>query len=136
MPALRPGAREAPIDGPVAAGGYRDLMISLSILTVITALAAVFALLDGIARLRSSRNSTVLAVVELVLAVLMILTFFVALPAPLSLIILSIALEAVLVLSLVTGGRGARPTMTIVALVLNTIVLLVAFGWVAIPGLF
>ena len=110
------------------------MTFTLNLLTVITVLAAVLAFVDGVARLRGGRNSTVLAVLELVLAVLMILTFFVALPAPLSLIILSIALEVVLVLALVTGGR-ARKAITVVALVLNSIVIVTAFGWVAIPGL-
>ena len=110
-------------------------MITLNILTLITDAAAVLALLDGIARLRSSRNSTVLAVLELVLAVLMLLTFFAALPAPLSLIVVSVALEIVLVLALLTSKRGSK-TLTVVALVLNSIVVVTAFGWVAIPGLF
>jgi hypothetical protein len=110
-------------------------MITLNILTLITAAAAVLALLDGNGRLRSSRNSTVLAVLELVLAVLMLLTFFTPLPAPLSLIVVSVILEVVLVLALVTSGRGTK-TLTVVALVLNSVVIVTAFGWVAIPGLF
>ncbi|MBX3097993.1 MAG: hypothetical protein KF761_00305 [Salinibacterium sp.] len=51
--------------------------------------------------------------------------------------ILSVILEVVLVLQLIIRGSTRRggAAVTVIALVLNTIVLIVAFGIFSIPGL-
>jgi hypothetical protein len=109
--------------------------LTFTLLTVIIAGTAVLALVDAVQRLRHRGSSTVLAVIELVLGVALGLTFFVVLPAPT--LTIAIALEVVLVLSLVFRGKGGRrsPNLTVIALILNTLVLLVTLGWIAVPGL-
>jgi len=110
--------------------------MTLSWLLIITILAAVFAIVDGIRRVRG-RNNSILAVAELVLAVLMLISVFIAFPAPFSTFIFALALEVVLILLLVfRGGRtGGYASITVIALILNTIVVLIALGWLTIPGL-
>ncbi len=110
--------------------------MTISWLLIITILAAVFAIVDGIRRVRG-RNNSILAVAELVLAVLMLISVFIAFPAPFSTFIFALALEVVLILLLVLrGGRtGGYASITVIALILNTIVVLIALGWLSIPGL-
>ncbi len=110
--------------------------MTLSWLLIITILAAAFAIVDGVRRVRG-RNNSVLAIAELVLAVLMLFSVFIAFPAPLSTFLFALALEIVLILLLVLrGGRaGGYTTVTVIALILNTIVVLIALGWLTIPGL-
>lgn len=113
-------------------------MITLSWLLIITVLAAALAIFDGVRRLRGHRSNSILAIAELVFAVLMLISVFVAFPAPLGTFLFSLALEIVLVILLVmrgTRGRGGVTTVTIIALILNSIVLLIALGWLSIPGL-
>ncbi len=112
-------------------------MITLSWLLIITILAAAFAIFDGISRLTGRRSNSILAIVELLLAVLMLLSIFFAFPAPLGTFLFSLLLEVVLVLILLIRGAGARgvSVVTVVALILNAIVLLIALGWLTIPGL-
>ncbi len=110
--------------------------MTLTWLLIITVLAAALALIDGVRRLRG-RNNSILAIAELVLAALMLVSVFIAFPAPLSTFIFAIALEVVLILLLILrGGRaGGYTTITLIALILNTIVVLIALGWLTIPGL-
>ena len=111
--------------------------VTLSWLLIITILAAALALIDGIFRLRGRRSNSVLAIAELVFALLMLLTLFFAFPAPLTTLLFAILLEVVLLLILLIRGTGARgvSTITIIALILNSIVILIALGWLIIPGL-
>jgi hypothetical protein len=113
-------------------------MITINLLFIVTVLAAALALFDGIARLRGKRGNSALAVIELVLAALMLVSVFIAFPAPLGTFVFAVALEVVLVLLLVLRGTRSRgfTTLTLIALILNTIVVLVAAGWLSIPGLF
>lgn len=112
-------------------------MVTLSWLLIITILAAALSLFDGITRLRGRRSNSILAILELVFAVLMLLAIFFAFPAPLGVFLFSILLEVVLILILVVRGAGAKgvSTITIIALILNSIVVLIAAGWLRIPGL-
>ena len=66
--------------------------MTLSWLLIITILAAAFAIVDGVRRVRG-RNNSVLAIAELVLAVLMLISVFIAFPAPLSTFLFALALE-------------------------------------------
>jgi hypothetical protein len=109
----------------------------ISWLLLITIAAAGFAVFDGIRRIRGHQSNTILAIAELVLAGLMLISIFIAFPAPLGTFIFALALEVVLILLLVlkgTKGRGFT-TVTLVALILNSVVVLIAAGWLTIPGL-
>ena len=112
--------------------------MTLSWLLIITVLAAALAIVDGVRRVRGHRSNSILAIAELVFAVLMLISVFVAFPAPLGTILFSIALEVVLIILLVlpsTRGRGGITTVTVIALILNSIVVLIALGLLSIPGL-
>lgn len=112
-------------------------MITLSWLLIITILAAALALIDGITRMRGRRSNSILAGAELLFAALLLISLFFAFPAPLGTLLFAVILEVVLLLILLmrgTGGRGAS-TITIIALILNSIVVLIALGWLTIPGL-
>lgn len=112
-------------------------MITLSWLLIITILAAALSLWDGISRLRGRHSNSILAIAEMVFALLMLLSIFFAFPAPLGTFLFAVILEVVLLLILFVRGAGSRgvSTLTIIALVLNTIVVLIAAGWLIIPGL-
>lgn len=113
-------------------------MFTISWLLIITIAAAAFAVVDGIRRVRGHRSNSILAIAELVFAVLMLISIFVALPAPFTTFVFAIALEVVLVLLLIiraTARNRSTTTLTLVALILNTVVVLIAAGWLSIPGL-
>ena len=112
-------------------------MITLSWLLIITVLAAALALFDGISRLRGKRSNSILAIAEIVFAVLMLLSIFIPFPAPFTTFLFALILEIVLVLILVLRGTGRKGVgaITIIALILNTVVVLIAAGWLRIPGL-
>lgn len=111
----------------------------INLLFVITILAGVLGVIDGIIRLRGRRGgATIVGVAEIVFGALLLVSLFVALPAPLNLLTAAILLEIALLLALfVRGGtRRGGIAITLVALVLNTIVVLVTLGWLTVPGLF
>jgi hypothetical protein len=112
-------------------------VVTINLLFVITVLAGALALFDGIARLRG-RGNAIVGVAEIVFAALLLVSLFIAFPAPLGLLTWAILLEIALILALFVRGRGRRGgwVITIIALVLNTIVVLVGLGWLSIPGLF
>lgn len=108
--------------------------VTLSGLFILTIIVAALALYDGIVRLRGRRAGTVFAVVEIIAALLLALTQFFTLPAPLTALVFVIILEVVLVIALVLRGGRYRWVVTVIALVLNTILLLRLLGWLTIPG--
>lgn len=112
-------------------------MITLSWLFIITVLAAALALVDGIARLSGRRSNSILAIAELLFAVLMLLSLFIPFPAPLGTFLFAVLLEIALIVLLFVRGVGRRgiAALTVVALILNTAVLLISAGWLTIPGL-
>jgi hypothetical protein len=112
-------------------------MITLSWLLIVTILAAALALFDGISRLRGRRSNSILAIAELLFAVLMLLSIFFAFPPPLGTFLFAVILEVVLILILLIRGAGAKgvSTVTVIALILNSVVVLIAAGWLTIPGL-
>lgn len=124
-------------DNDVPQKGLTIMTFTLSWLTIITILAAVLALIDGIARVRSRGLASVLAILELLAAVLMLISIFFAFPAPLGTLLFAGILEVILILILLMGGTGRRGvrTITVIALILNSIVVLIALGWLTIPGL-
>jgi hypothetical protein len=113
------------------------ITMTVSLLLIITVIAGALSLYDGIIRLRGKRGSSVIAIVEIIAAALMLLALFGILSTALGVGILSVILEIALILQLVLRGSTRRggATITIIALVANTIVLIVAFGVFQIPGL-
>lgn len=107
---------------------------TISILTLIFLVGAIVALIDGIVRARG-RGNTLLAAIEIVVAALMLLSLFVAIPF--GNIVLGIVLIVVLVLQLVLRGsvRRGGASLTIIALIAIVIWLILALGWISIPGI-
>jgi hypothetical protein len=102
-------------------------------LAIILFAAAALAVIDGIIRVRG-RGTPILAVVEIIAGALVILSFFVNVPV--AIITLVIIMGIVLVLQLVLRGSTRRSGVgiTIVSLVLTVINLVLALGWLHIPG--
>ena len=108
-------------------------MITLSWLLVIGLLGAILALIDGIIRVRG-RGVAIVAVIEIIVAALFILSFFIA--VPFGSLVLAIATLIILVVQLVVRGSTRRSGvgLTVVAIVLVLIWLILAQGWIVIPG--
>jgi hypothetical protein len=113
-------------------------MVTINLLFIITVLAGVLGLVDGIARLRGRGGSMIIGIAEIVFSVLLLIALFGALPVPFGLLTWALLLELALVLGLFVGGRVRRGGLiiTVIALVLNTIVVLVTLDWLHVPGLF
>lgn len=109
-------------------------MITLSWLLVIGLVGAILALIDGIIRVRG-RGTAILAVIEIIVAALFILSFFVS--VPFGGLILAIATLIVLILQLVLRGSTRRSGvgLTVVAIVLVVIWIVLEQHWVVIPGI-
>ena len=97
-------------------------------LVVILAAGAILALIDGIVRVRG--RSAILAILEIILAALLILSLFVQIP--LGQFALSLALVVVLIIQLVVGGR--RGWLGGVALILLGLFVLLTPDRLIIPG--
>jgi hypothetical protein len=112
-------------------------MITVSWLIIVTVVAAALALTDGIIRLRAKGSNSILAIAEVAVAALLLVSVFTALPAPFTTFFFALVLEAVLLLLLLLPGRGRKgaPTLVIAALIVNTVVVLTSAGWLRIPGL-
>jgi len=109
-------------------------VITLSWLLIIGLLGGILALIDGIIRVRG-RGTAIVAVIEIIVAALFILSFFVA--VPFGSLILGIVLLIVLIVQLVLRGSTWRGgvTITVVAIILTLIWLVLAQGWIVIPGI-
>jgi hypothetical protein len=108
-------------------------MALFSLVVLLGMVGGVVALADGILRLRASRASSVLAIIELIVAALFLVSLFLPF-VPWSWLVLGSALVAVLVIALVTSGRRGL-TIPIVALVLVAVYLLLWTGVLVVPGL-
>ncbi|TAL46374.1 MAG: hypothetical protein EPN91_00420 [Salinibacterium sp.] len=111
--------------------------MQLTWLLIITVAAAAFAIYDGVTRLRGRRSNSIIAIAELVFSVLMLAAIFIHFPAPLGVLFFAVGLEVVLILLLVLRGTGRRrfSIITLVALILNSIVVLIAWGVLHVPGI-
>ena len=109
-------------------------MVTLTWLLVIGLAGAILALIDGIIRVRG-RGTAILAVIEIIVAALFILSFFVA--VPFGGLILAIATLIVLILQLVLRGSTRRSGvgLTIIAIVLVVAWIVLAQKWIIIPGI-
>ncbi|MGR2752032.1 hypothetical protein [Agromyces arachidis] len=108
-------------------------MITLTWLLLIALAGGVLTIVDGIWRLRARGGSTVVGILEIVIAGLFVLSLF--LPGiPFGALVLGIATLVVLAVAMFAGGRTGR-TLTIIALVLMAIWLVLVNGWIVIPGI-
>ena len=107
-------------------------MITLSWLLLIALVGGALALVDGIMRLRARRGSSIVGVIEIIVAALFLLSLF--LPGiPFGSLVLGIATLVVLVVALITRGRTGL-TLPIIALVLIALWLILLNRWLVIPG--
>ena len=105
----------------------------LNWLVIILIAGAVLALIDGIIRVRG--RGAVLAIIEIVLAALLVLSLFVSIPF--GTVAVAIALGIVLLLQLILG-RGTRRggiAITLISLILIALYVLMELGWLLIPGI-
>ena len=107
-------------------------MIVLSWLLLIALAGSALALVDGILRLRARGGSTVVGIIEIVVAGLFVLSLFLT-GIPFGSLVLGIATLVVLAVALFAGGRTGR-TLTIIALVVIVVWLILVNGWLVIPG--
>jgi hypothetical protein len=107
-------------------------VITFSLLVIFGIIGGVLALVDGIWRLRARGGSTIVGVIEIIVAALFILSFFV--PVPWGSVVLGVATLIALVVALFAGGRTGRG-LTIAAIVVIAIWLVLVNHWVLIPGI-
>ena len=112
----------------------------ISLITIVALAAGILALVDGIIRVRG-RGTAILAVIEIIVSALFLIAFIpplaAVIPTLVSTVTLAVILLIVLVLQLVLRGstRRSGAAITVIAIVLLVIWLVVALGWVSIPGL-
>jgi hypothetical protein len=109
-------------------------VITLSWLLVIGLVGAILALVDGIIRVRG-RGVAIVAVIEIIVAALFILSFFVV--VPFGSLVLAIATLIILIVQLIVRGSTRRSGvgLTIVAIILVLIWIVLSQGWIVIPGI-
>lgn len=109
-------------------------MLALSWLLIIAVAGGVLALVDGITRARG-RGSSILGILEIVAAVLFLLSLFFP-GIPLGSLILAIITAALVAVQLFVGGGRRRGGMavTVLALVLLVLWIVLSQGWLRIPG--
>jgi hypothetical protein len=109
-------------------------VITLSWLLVIGLIGAILALVDGIIRVRG-RGVAIVAILEIIIAALFILSFFVAVPW--GGFVLALATLIILVVQLVVRGSTRRSGvgLTVVAILFVLAWLVLSQGWIVIPGI-
>ena len=109
-------------------------MVTLTWLLIIGLLGGILALIDGIIRVRG-RGTALVAIIEIIVAALFILSFFVV--VPFGSLILAIILLIVLAVQLVLRGSTYRVgvTITVLAMLLIAIWIVLSQGWLVIPGI-
>jgi len=108
-------------------------MITLTWLLLIALIGGILALVDGIWRLRARGGSTVVGVIEVIVAALFLLSFFVP-GIPWGSLVLGVATIIALVVALFAGGRTGRG-VTIAALVVTAVWVVLVNQWLIIPGI-
>ncbi|GAA1825392.1 hypothetical protein [Agromyces salentinus] len=107
-------------------------MITLTWLLLIALIGGVLALIDGIWRIRARGGSTVVGVIEVIVAALFLLSFFVP-GIPWGSLVLGVATIIALVVALFAGGRTGRG-VTVAALVVLAVWVVLVNQWLVIPG--
>lgn len=111
------------------------MTFTFTLLTILILLVGILAIVDGVTRLRGRRSNSILAIIEIIIAVLILLAQFFAV-AFIPQLWLAIALEVVVVVLIVTRGTGrGRGYIGITAVValLNLVYILHLLGLIAIP---
>jgi hypothetical protein len=108
-------------------------MITLSWLLLIAIVGGALALVDGIWRLRARGGSTIVGVIEVIVAALFLLSLFIP-GIPWGPLVLGVATLIALVVALFAGGRTGRG-VTIAAIVVIAIWIVLTNRWLIIPGI-
>ena len=108
----------------------------LSFLLILVIITAGLAIYDGITRLRGRGAGTVVGVLEIIIGALLLVSQFVSQLVIVAPWFWSLLLEIVLVVAVIVRGRGRVWIVTLIALILNTVLLFVLLDWLTIPGLF
>ena len=106
-------------------------MISFTWLLLIALIGGILAVIDGILRLRGKRG-TVVGIVELVAGGLFLISLFV--PIPFGSVVLAVITAIALIVGLIVRGKSGLG-LTIGALVLIVVWIVLANGWIVIPGI-
>ncbi|TFV96659.1 hypothetical protein [Orlajensenia leifsoniae] len=109
-------------------------MVTFSILLLIGLLGGVIALIDGVQRARG-RGTAVLAIIEIVVAALFLLSLF--LPGiPFGSLVLAVVTLIVLTVQLVLRGGRKRAGigLTVAAIILLVVWIVLVQNWLVIPG--
>ncbi|WP_243064528.1 hypothetical protein [Humibacter sp. RRB41] len=105
-------------------------MFTLSWLLIIAIIAGVLGVIDGIRRARG-RGTSVLAIVEIIVAALFLLSLFIP-GVPFGSLTLAIVLLIVLVVAMIVGRLNV--TIAVVALVLIALWIVLNLHWITIAG--
>ncbi len=107
---------------------------TLNLYTILVLVIAVLAIIDGIARARG--RGGVMPVITIILAVLLGLSVFIAVPFGTQ--VLAVLLLISLILMLVFRGSVKRgPVLiTVIAIILDAVLILHNLCWLTIPGIF
>ncbi len=110
------------------------IAFTLNLYTILILVIAILAIIDGIYRTRG--RGGILPIITVVLAVLLGLSAFIAIPFGTQ--VLAILLLIALILVLVVRGSTKRgPVLiTVVAIILDAVLILHNLGWLTIPGVF
>jgi hypothetical protein len=107
---------------------------TINFFTILVLVTAVLAIIDGVSRARGKGG--ILPIITIVLGALLALSQFIVLPF--GLLIIAILLLIALVIVLVTRGGVKRGSVviTLIAIVLDAVIILNQLDWLHIPGLF
>ena len=114
-------------------------MVTISVLLILIIALGVLAVIDGITRFRGKGTSMVMAIIEIVLGVLLLLTLIPGLLNGTIQSLVALALGVVLILLLATFGNGRGrgwASLTVIAAILALLVVWKLGGAVLIPGIF
>lgn len=111
------------------------MTFTITLLNILIIAIGVIAIIDGVTRLRGRRVNSIVAIIEIVLAVLLLLAVFFSLVL-IPVLWLAIALEVVFIVLIVTRGTGRGRGylgITAVGALLNLVYILHLLGVIAIP---
>ena len=112
------------------------MTITFTWLTVLILAIGIIAIVDGVTRLRGRRVNSILAIVEIVLAILLLLAVFFSSTVALPVEWIAIALEVVFIVLIVTRGTGRGRGylgITAVGALLNLVYILHLLKVITIP---
>jgi hypothetical protein len=110
------------------------IAFTLNLYTILILVIAILAIIDAVWRIRG--RGGILPVLTLIVAVLLGLSAFIT--VPFGTVVLSIVLLILLLLVLIFRGSTRRGPIlvTVLAIILDAILILHNLGWLTIPGVF